>query len=497
MTWPWSQYEEEEAGNVIRRDLRGRKSAKVNRFCFAGLPELTGQAQEAAPQAFAGHHQTGQHAVNQRAPQRFVATADLARDDRGPQHLFGMIVGGRHLRIVQEDEPLAAMSANVIVESLQFGTELAWQAVKPSVQTIFDFLHAACVTSGLEFVTASRQVDGFEKQRAQEIEIFLFLGGHDIGKFLAAAQEVRVAAALGVIKDIVSSKAIDDEIAIEVGAEQVRRHVMATTADAGANDVDGNVLAGEDPEPTVDRVDAPAGFVGVHDMRATQGIDQQFISGLGEFGETLLGANEGGGADVEVAVGVEEVADFAIGHAEPMLEFGRQRQDDGAERVACRADRVGDLLGVPALTHLAATRTAAGLNVELRDDRRDRRQIGLILHHGVEVVQRRVAFGALVARHVDDTINAIRRRRGPQRRRMSLGSAGSFGFGLAFLAAKGRGLALLLSANFVEFTAQLGVLRLDFDKGLPKSSVFGAERLTTRTARKGSGHGFHPELDTQ
>src|SRR5450755_2060352 len=98
---------------------------------------------------------------------------------------------------------------------------------------------------------------------------------------------------------------------------------------------------------------------------------------------------------------------------------------------------------MPALPHLAATRTATGLDVELRDDGCDRRQIGLILNHGVEVVERHMALGTFIARHVDDAIHLVGSGRWPQCGRMSLGPPRALGFGFAFLTAKRRGLAML------------------------------------------------------
>ena len=57
-----------------------------------------------------------------RAQQVFVAAAHLAGNDRRPQHLLGVVVRGRHLGVVQEGQPLAAMGANVHVEAVQVRT---------------------------------------------------------------------------------------------------------------------------------------------------------------------------------------------------------------------------------------------------------------------------------------------------------------------------------------------------------------------------------------
>jgi len=43
--------------------------------------------------------------MHQGTQEVFVTTADFAGDDRRTQHLLGMVVGGRHFRVVQEQEP--------------------------------------------------------------------------------------------------------------------------------------------------------------------------------------------------------------------------------------------------------------------------------------------------------------------------------------------------------------------------------------------------------
>lgn len=76
----------------------------------------------------------------------------------------------------------------------------------------------------------------------------------------------------------------------------------------------------------------------------------------------LVGAGEGGGRGVEAAVGFQEVADFAIGHAVAVLEFCGHGEHVGAEGVAGSAGGVGSLLG---MTALDAAAERAGLAMRL------------------------------------------------------------------------------------------------------------------------------------
>ena len=131
-------------------------------------------------------------------------------------------------------------------------------------------------------------------------------------------------------------------------------HAMAAGALAGADDVDRGDLAAEDPQPGAESAHTPAGLVGMDDMALAQGFQEEVIRGPGQVGEALLGTDEGTGADVEVAVGLQEVTDLAVADAEAVFHLGGHGQDDGAEGIAGGADGVGDLLGVPSLPVLAA-----------------------------------------------------------------------------------------------------------------------------------------------
>jgi len=135
-----------------------------------------------------------------------------------------------------------------------------------------------------------------------------------------------------------------------------------------------------------------------------------------------------------------------------VFELGSHGENDGAQGVAGGADGVGDLLGMSALAVLATARTVAGLDVELRDDGRDRRQVGLVLDDRLRVFERHVAVGT-VARNVDDAVNLFWRRRGPECGRVSGGPSGFLALRLDMAAAKLVGLPLLLAANLVELPA--------------------------------------------
>src|ERR1017187_3971675 len=116
-----------------------------------------------------------------------------------------------------------------------------------------------------------------------------------------------VAPALGDFENVIRFQAVDHEVAVEIGAEHLLRNLMTACAFAGTDDINGGLLAAEDPQPGAETTDAPAGFIGMNDVALPQGLDEQFVGGFGQVGEALLGANESGGTDFQLAVGLQEV----------------------------------------------------------------------------------------------------------------------------------------------------------------------------------------------
>jgi hypothetical protein len=74
-----------------------------------------------------------------------------------------MVVGRRHLCIVQEHQPLAAMDPDVIVEVIQFRAHRLRQAVEPVVEAILDLLDTAGLPAG-----RGKASDGMEQAAGRE-----------------------------------------------------------------------------------------------------------------------------------------------------------------------------------------------------------------------------------------------------------------------------------------------------------------------------------------
>jgi hypothetical protein len=172
----------------------------------------------------------------------------------------------------------------------------------------------------------------------------------------------------------------------------------------------------------------------------------------------LLGANQGGRADGEITIGAEEVTDFAIGNPKTMFQFGSHREDDGAESIARRTDRIRNLLGMTTLAIVSAARTITGFNVELRDDRDDGRQIGLILDNDPWIDEVGLTVWAVAARDMEDAIDTFRGRCGAVRRCVALAPSRFLPAKLEVPAAKRSGLPMRFPAGLLKLLTEVTVL---------------------------------------
>jgi hypothetical protein len=124
------------------------------------------------------------------------------------------------------------------------------------------------------------------------------------------------------------------------------------------------------------------------------------------------------------------------------------------ERVAGGAQGIGGLLGMPALPALPAGGAGASVDVELRDDRYDGRQVRLIVDDLVELVQRHMTQRALIQGNVDDTVDLLWDGCGPKIRGVPLAASGLLGFVASFGPTKGMGLAMGVALRLVELLAE-------------------------------------------
>jgi hypothetical protein len=145
-----------------------------------------------------------------------------------------------------------------------------------------------------------------------------------------------------------------------------------------------------------------------------------------------------------------------------MFHLGGHGQDDRAESIASGAQGIGGLLGMPSLPALPAGGASAGLDVELRNNRYDGRQVGLVLDDLVQLIQRHLTQRALIQGDVDDTVYLLWRRRGPKIRAVTLAASRLSGFVGAFGPAEGMGLPMGVPLRLVELLAEALEFLLQF-----------------------------------
>src|SRR5437870_8344316 len=161
-----------------------------------------------------------------------------------------------------------------------------------------------------------------------------------------------------------------------------------------------------------------------------------------------------------------------------MFEFGAHGEDDGTKGVAGDANGIGGLFGMTPLEVAVATAAIAGLDVELRDDGYDRRQVGLKLGDRVTVIQRRRTSGALAERHVDDTIRLGRGTHCGGMARLSTRFLTAF---LQVATAKAIGLTRLLPGGRLQIPPQASVLGFQLGQACLELLDQGVTLTTART----------------
>jgi hypothetical protein len=100
---------------------------------------------------------------------------------------FGVVVRGRRFGIVEEHQPLAAMSPEVVVQAVQLRAECLREAIEPVIEALFDLLDTAGVACRGQGLPAASQVDGFLQQRAQGLQVRLLPGRDNAAEVVAAS----------------------------------------------------------------------------------------------------------------------------------------------------------------------------------------------------------------------------------------------------------------------------------------------------------------------
>jgi len=177
-----------------------------------------------------------------------------------------------------------------------------------------------------------------------------------------------------------------------------------------------------------------------------------------------------------------------------MFEFGGHGEDDGTEGIAGCAKGMGDLLGMSALALLLAVRAVAGLDVELRDDGNNGRQVGLILDADAGADKLGLTVGALRTRDLDDAVDVFGGRCGPIGSGVAFASTWLFGPFLGLSTTEGSGLSMGLSFGLVETLAEEQIVVFEFFDAALQLGNLAVTFLATEARRH---HGTSLQSDSQ
>ena len=142
---------------------------------------------------------------------------------------------------------------------------------------------------------------------------------------------------------------------------------------------------------------------------------------------------------------------------------------------------------MPTLPALPAGRASARLDIELGNDRYDGRQVGLVLDDLVQLVQGHLTQRAFFQGDVDDPVDLLWGRRGPEICAVTFAATGLLGLVAAFGPTKGMGLAMGVALRLVELLAE--ALKFRFQLGDAAITL-----LTAGTDRTSKSHGVFPKI---
>ena len=339
-----------------------------------------------------------------RAPASERLPADTLRMmTAGRNLLLGEVVGGCDSGIIQEDEHLVLVLAEVLAEPLVVRVALLrLEEVGELLLRVADRSLPEALAPHLDRELACpTELEGL----LQEV---LHLLGEQGGLTVlslqhlgAPAEQVRVALGEGAAEGRVHGPAVDDQGAAEGLSEDRARHVTATAQPDG---VDGDALrGGEHPQPRLLRRagDVPPRLIPVHDRAPAQVLDERLVRRLAAFRDARTGTRQRPPADREAEAQHQDLDDLAIGHADPLLEVDAHRQHLGPEHHRGRALRRRGLVRVPAVHPPAAALAAAVVVDVLRRVRPHGRDVDHVLVVGPMLVHFTPTERARPQRNVD------------------------------------------------------------------------------------------------
>ena len=134
---------------------------------------------------------------------------------------------------------------------------------------------------------------------------------------------------------VVNSQTVADQDAAEVFSENVAKQV---TSAALSNDIEGEQLGSENPQPPARTGDPPAGLIAMKHRCLAQFCSDGVVLGFYFGSEPIKGLREPAGAELQAETIAQNGAGFAHGKPFGLVEIGSQGQGSWTEVNTGRAD---------------------------------------------------------------------------------------------------------------------------------------------------------------
>ena len=296
-----------------------------------------------------------------------VAAKHFAIDDRRPQRLLGLVVGGGQVRLEQKRKPSVAIVVQVAGENV-----VDFVATRPRRQVVHAIdvflIHGHEVLLGTlasviriaELQSFLHQVDNLPREDLGPANMVFF-------QVMGAPQRMTHAQLMNrVLETIVGGGAIADQGAGVVKADDFLQSICTA---ARVDDITGGLVTDPGVEPDESSAFSPARFIGSDERGVLDRLFDFLVNGLQLVSGPKYDACRRAGLDVDAVGLLEVVGDLAVGHAGAFVEIDDAGLGVRPDLALGGADGVGGLQRMAAAHASPAVLAAAFVDAELSADR--------------------------------------------------------------------------------------------------------------------------------
>jgi hypothetical protein len=330
-----------------------------------------------------GAKHAGEHLLRVCAAVSAVPTTDFARDDGGPQGLFGAPVGRINHRVEQKGEDRRVFDREVGGKAL--GDTSATRLIDERVEPVFEVAASDGDAARRDRALAPAIVN---PQRLLEDTADAWREGPLLmiaDEGATTPEQMRETRLMDrVLKLAIRRPAIAHQDAVEVGAEYCSGLIKAA---APLNRVHRRVRGGKAPQPLQATADFPARFIRRDDRTAANGLAQDPVRGFSVARGATDRVDEPAGGDAQAEAFLKQRRDLA--ERQPELFVQHDGQHDGFRTELRRrgAQRVRGLQRMTPLHAPPALSAQTDRHMKGAHDRAHDREIFLILRRLTVQVQ--------------------------------------------------------------------------------------------------------------